>query len=200
MLLFNNHVLIISSLTGEDTTLYVFPKRNAQRGNCEALSNFGDMSYDEQDYVGAMTFYRAGARKDNAHSQYRLGFMYSSGIGVSVDNTRAMELYLRAHNNGHLEATNNIGTMYKLGVGVPKDDKIALQWYLKAANKGDSDSQFNVGYCYEYGCGVRVDNQQAIEWYEKSVNQGDEPAKDKVRLLNTKGYFTDDNQRRKSLG
>jgi TPR repeat protein len=196
-MLFNNHVLIINSFTEGGTTVYEYTKHN---GDFKALSKIGEVYYDKQEYVKAMAYYRTGAYNDNAHSQYRLGFMYSSGIGVSVDNTSAMEWYLRAHNNGHLDATNNIGTMYKLGVGVPKDDETALQWYLKAANKGDSGAQFNVGYCYEYGCGVQVDNQQAIEWYEKSANQGDEPAKDKVKLLNTKGYFTDDDQRRKSLG
>jgi hypothetical protein len=54
--------------------------------------------------------------------------MYDLGLGVSEDNTKALQLYRMAAEVGHAEAMFNIGLMYAFGSDVQKDHETAYMW------------------------------------------------------------------------
>ncbi|KAI8890959.1 HCP-like protein, partial [Backusella circina FSU 941] len=169
----------------------------AKNGNGDSFYEIGNIYYQRKSYTKAIDWYRLGAAKDNVNSQFRLGWMCCEGKGVPVNYQSGMEWYLKAHENGSIKAATNLGYLYGKGQGVLKDFGIALKWYLEAANKGDDCAQFNVGFYYEHGRGgVIADVHYALEWYEKSAEQGYELAKKQIKLLNEKGFYMDDRQKK----
>lgn len=65
-------------------------------------------------------------------AQYRIGLMYSNGIGVKRDYERAVKWYREAIVNGHSLAYNNMTYMYVNGNGVEKNMEMAFEMVNKA--------------------------------------------------------------------
>lgn len=53
------------------------------------------------------------AKQGNAEAQYRLGVMYSRGVGVRKDTAEAMKWYRRAASRGHAKARENLEYVYE---------------------------------------------------------------------------------------
>lgn len=77
-------------------------------------------------------------------AQYYLGSMYVNGEGVEKDYSRAVELFQKAAEQGHLKAQTNLGVMYYKGEGVSADLIEARKWFQKAAQQGDENAIFNL--------------------------------------------------------
>jgi hypothetical protein len=63
--------------------------------------------------------------------------MYSKGQGVTLDNKKALELYLKAEKSGCPYAKYNLAERYRTGYKVPKDLKRAKALYKDLAKRGD---------------------------------------------------------------
>ena len=96
------------------------------------------------------------------------------GKGVTKDDNKAFNWWLKAAQNGHIKAMFCVGSCYGEGKGVSKDIVKAFEWFLKAAENGDTDSMHNVAYCYSYGIGVAQDLRKANEWRSKAEKPVDE--------------------------
>ena len=129
-------------------------------------------AYNAKDYDKALKYNKYAAEKNDSHAQFRLGYMYDMGKGVTQNYAEAMKWYLKAANQGHVSAQNNIGVMYEMGQGVKQDYAEAMKWYLKAANQGHVSAQNNIGVMYEMGKGVKQDYSEANKWYQKAAEQG----------------------------
>jgi TPR repeat protein len=95
----------------------------AQDGDGSSLFKIGQIYYEKEDYTKAVDCFRLGAAKDHATSQFKIGYMYNYGEGLSVDYMLAMEWYLKAHYNGNILSANNIGCLYYHAQGVTRDYK-----------------------------------------------------------------------------
>ncbi|MGO9358012.1 MAG: tetratricopeptide repeat protein [Xanthobacteraceae bacterium] len=73
------------------------------------------------------------ARYGNAAAATRLGFDYANGIGVPQSYEVAVDLYLRAAEQGDSRAQYLLGLMYDKGLGVPRDFILAHKWLNLAA-------------------------------------------------------------------
>ena len=104
--------------------------------------------------------------------QFSLGKCYYNGIGVTKDESKAVEWYKKAAEQGLAAAQYNLGVCYEDGKGVPKDERKAVEWYVKAAEQGLAAAQNNLGVCYQNGKGVPKDEKKAVEWYKKAAEQG----------------------------
>ena len=63
----------------------------------------GDMYFEAEDYASAFEYYLSAAEKDNNSSaQNRLGTMYEKGLGVKLNNDKALEWYMKAAKNLNL--------------------------------------------------------------------------------------------------
>ena len=67
--------------------------------------------------------------------------MYANGTGVAKDNTKAMEWFRKAAEQGHAFAQYDLGFMYANGIDVPTDNAKAMEWLRKAADQGHNDAQ-----------------------------------------------------------
>jgi TPR repeat protein len=125
----------------------------------------------------------AQERELNRYEQHILGWMYGHGEGVTKDEAKAFQWYLRAAEQGYAVAQSNVGYGYSNGEGVAKDQAKAFQWYLRAAEQGYAVAQSNVGSGYDNGKGVAKDQAKAFQWYLRAADQGNAAAQARVRAL-----------------
>ncbi|GBC21940.2 kinase-like domain-containing protein [Rhizophagus irregularis DAOM 181602=DAOM 197198] len=76
--------------------------------------------------------------QNNSHSIYLLGKFNHLGIGISVDNQKAFELYQKAADLGNSSGINDLGYCYLNGIGTGIDKKKAFELYQKAAELDNS--------------------------------------------------------------
>jgi hypothetical protein len=70
--------------------------------------------------------------------------MYLDGKGVPQNDTKAVEWYQKAADQGFASAQYNLGWMYENGRGVPQTKLKAMEWYRKSASQGNSDALKNL--------------------------------------------------------
>ena len=89
----------------------------------------------------AMQMLRPAANAGNADAEELIGIMYAMGLGVTQDDRRAFEWYLRSAMKGHAGAQSGVGWYYEVGRGLPSNDLVrAYMWYTLSAIGGDPDA------------------------------------------------------------
>ncbi|KAG0276432.1 hypothetical protein BGZ95_007539 [Linnemannia exigua] len=112
---------------------------------------------------------------------------YKEGSGGSRQSYElAMDLFLKAADQGDATAQYNIGLLHEEGHGVKKDSKKAASWYHMAATQGHKDAQSCLGTLYVKGDGLQKNNALALQWFLKAANQGDTSAQFNLGCM----YFT----------
>ena len=119
------------------------------------------------------------AHLGSADAMFDLGRRYERGdMSVEMDLIAAKQWYLKAAQQGHLEA------MYALGNFPYKPDHAeAVYWLQKAATRGHLESQCALGWRYAHGYGVQEDKAEAEKWYRMAAAQGNEEAKKALESL-----------------
>ncbi len=162
----------------------------------------GIRAFESKDYVTALAELEPLIGENNLDAMNYVGQLYEHGLGVTADGEKALSLYNRCADQGHLEcvnsrrayknkaykielksvqpaaeagdatAQNRLGEMYEFGYGVDRDASQAISWYRKAAEQGLVVAQHNIGRSYNFGTGVEQDFTQAEQWYRKAAEQG----------------------------
>jgi TPR repeat protein/actin-like ATPase involved in cell morphogenesis len=129
--------------------------------------NEGIRLFEDQKYEEAFQIFKAAAEQGYAEAQYRLGYCYRNGHGVSEDYKEAYKWYQKAAEQGNADAQNEMGEDHRLNYAEQ------VTWYRKAAEQGHADAQYKLGRCYYTGMGLRLkDVKVAAEWYRKAAEQG----------------------------
>ena len=81
------------------------------------------------------------AEAGDAKSQFGLARLYYNGDGVTKDDAKAAEWYMKAAEQENDFAQYKLGAMYDKGEGVPKDSAKAAEWWKKAAAQGNDAAQ-----------------------------------------------------------
>jgi TPR repeat protein len=118
----------------------------ARQGDVKAQDELATMYYFglgvAPDNEVAVKWYETAAKAGYAPSQYHLGNVYRTGVGVGKPNlSQALFWYSQAAVQGHSAAYFEIGNMHANGLGVERDICTALKWYEMAASAGDSDGK-----------------------------------------------------------
>ena len=165
---------------------------SATKGNVKGQYHLGREYENGEIYVRAFGFYNMAAKQGCATAQYRIGLMYSDGLGVPQSDQIAFKWYFQAAEQGDSDAQCMLGWVYKEGLGVDKSYEEAVRWYCRAAEQDDSDAQFRLGLMYEEGLGVNESCREAVKWYRKAAEQDNSDAKGKIfEILRDKlGYIT----------
>jgi len=162
----------------------------------------GIRAFESKDYQTAMKELEPLVSDNDLDAMNYVGQMYEFGLGVEADQEKAISLYNRCADQGHLEcvnsrraykdkaykvelktvepaatsgdaiAQNRLGEMYEFGYGVSRDASQSINWYKKAADQGLVVAQHNIGRAYNFGTGVTQDFGQAESWYRKAAEQG----------------------------
>lgn len=136
-------------------------------GNDKATTNLGIIAVEENDFVGAVNYFRKAAENGYADAQNRLGVRYSNGEGVEQDDALAFQWFMKAAEQGHKKAQSNVGNGYHYGNGVEIDHEKAKEWLRKSA---DQDYDVAKNNLYEwYGEGTGSSSEDTTETITLSV-------------------------------
>ena len=105
----------------------------------------------------------------DAEAMFSLGKHYTNGMhGLPTNHAKALELWTRAAELGHVEAICTIGIAYEDGRGVDKDEKKAMHYYELAAMRGCAVARYMLGDIED-----RAGNEErAIKHYMIAVGGG----------------------------
>ena len=89
----------------------------ANYGSIQAMRDLADFktTYDpdeQPNFEAANRWLEMAAAKGDGWSMHNLGHHYSYGLGVPKDNSKAVELYLKASKLGVAASQNNLGWAY----------------------------------------------------------------------------------------
>lgn len=123
---------------------------------------------------------RAREPKD-PEAQYQLGMKYRTwgdrnggGTQEEFSNySKALKWFLKAAEQGHLEAQKQLGKMHAQGRGVERNPSLAAEWYRKAAEQGSAEVQYDFGiYLLDKFSDERQKRAEALDWIQRSAGQG----------------------------
>lgn len=130
--------------------------------------DFGVVAFDRKDYQTAMSLFRPRAEKGDARAQYYLGRMYYDGLGVALDNTKAVAWFTKAARQGAPEAQYRLG-LFNVYQGREEE---GVAWLRKAAEQGYALAQDNLALLYTLGHGVSKDYVRARMWWILAESNG----------------------------
>ena len=143
-------------------------KKAAAQDNEKAVSRLQLLQANEERFNKEL----ASAEGGNKESQYKLGNMYTEGIGTNIDLAKAAEAFEQSASQGYAKAEYKLGLIYYEGTGVKTSMKTAFKWFRQAADKGYAVAQYYLGKMYASGSGVKRDYATSLEWYTKAVDGG----------------------------
>jgi TPR repeat protein len=119
-----------------------------------------------------------------SHAQYVYGKMYDDGEFVERDPGEAHQWFLKAAQQGHVQAELALANQFLDGRGTARDNRKAFYWYKKAAEGGDMTAQYVTGSFYERGGdGVEKNLNVARAYYAAAAAQGDPAARLKYEQI-----------------
>lgn len=126
-----------------------------------------------RDYKKALEYFSESAKQGNAGAQYRLGFMYFSGLGgARIDFAQSAYWLRKAAEFGNSAAQYWLGVIYNLpNIGM-RNYSEAAKWFKMSAEQGNAGAQYELGLMYESGTGVPRNYEEAVKWYSRAAEQG----------------------------
>lgn len=88
----------------------------------------------------AIVMLRIASKAGVLNATYTLAFMIQTGDGIAKNVNAALELYLEAAEDGHVDSMRQVGMLYWYGHAIEKDEIVAKNWLMRAASLGDEDS------------------------------------------------------------
>ena len=152
----------------------------ADLGHADAMGGLGYF-YSQgisvpKDPEKALEWFRKGAEKGSAKSQYNLGtsLMKSHEENpVEKQATEAIEWIRKAAEQNLPEANLTYGTYAYFGENsIAQNYELAATHFQIAADQSLADAQNYLGAMNQNGQGMAIDFEQAIAWYRKAALQG----------------------------
>ena len=109
-------------------------------------SSEAEIPVKEYNINEGFTQLQASARNGDVLAQFSLGSKYQEGNGVEQSESQAAEWYIKAAQQGHVEA------QYRLGKSLIKQSKPgAMKWLCRAADQGHADARVFIATLYKRG-------------------------------------------------
>lgn len=152
----------------------------ADLGHADAMGGLGYF-YSQgisvpKDLKKALEWFRKGAERGSAKSQYNLGSSLMIANEANPDEKKAAEAieWIRKAAEQKLpEANLTYGTYFYLGEnGIHQNYELAATHFRIAADQGLADAQNYLGIMNQNGQRIAIDHDQAIAWYRKAALQG----------------------------
>ena len=130
------------------------------------------------DFASAVTLLRPLAEAGSREAQYELGFLALTACEL-VSGREAFELFIKAAEQGHIEAMYHLATFPEFisePFKSPLSDDDAWGWLLRAAASGSVDAQYRAGASLATGDwgdgGVPRQLDAAVAWYQRAAEAG----------------------------
>jgi len=126
---------------------------------------------------------------DDAKAINCLGNHYYNGLlGLPQDRTKALELWKRSAELGHIQTLYNIGIYYRNGGGVDVDMKKAMYYYELAAMKGYASARYTLGALEQEAGNM----DRALRHFMIAVESGHSGSLTNIQILYSQGQATKD--------
>ena len=113
--------------------------------------------------------------------------MYQTGLGVSKDANKALEIYSASCTNGGAYSCYYLGEFYRSAIdGKEPDYANAMSAYDRGCKLGDVPCCTNTAVLYEHGLGVAQDESKARSIYRSACFSGDTSACDNLKRMGRK--------------
>jgi len=147
-------------------------KKNAQ--SCRHLGYMYQKALDGAplDTKKAMELYVVSCLGGYATACTDVGFLYDTGVGVSVNPYEAFKWYLRGCDEGDGMGCFDLGLLYENGRGTSMDLKVATAYHERACTMDNPNGCSSAGQNYVYGKGVAVDRDKGIKLLRKGCAAG----------------------------
>ena len=164
-------------------------KHKAEQGNAEAQYHLGRL-YDPRLYTYLSVLYNREMFYDMNASIVEEDRGYGT---VETDYEEALNWYLKAADQGHIEAQKIIGIIY-LGYEYGRGYDKAEKWLRKAVKQGDVEAQYYLGRvlcgdCYGYtregdfAPSNELNDKEALKWFKLAANKGHADAQFRVAAM-----------------
>lgn len=148
----------------------------------------GKRSYNFKEYAYAARLFTILSEQGHSKSQYFLGSLYDTGLGVDASKEKAFVLYQKSAIANVRAAQHNLAVSYANGQGTEVNVAKAIYWWKKAAKSGNTDAQYNLGIIYASGHGpVEPDLKKALKWWRMAAINGDAIAQFNLGALYANG-------------
>jgi TPR repeat protein len=107
-----------------------------------------------------------------------LGFVYSYGLGVEPNESKAINYFQEAIDEGEVEASYNLGTLYLK----QKEYKKAIK-YLEPIANTVAKSSYNLGLIYLYGWEVDRNYSMSLDYMKQASSLGYTKADEVIKYL-----------------
>jgi hypothetical protein len=168
--------------------------RPDQESQLLALANLGDtrsmlgLAYirlnpedSRFDPAEAVSFLERAVERGSPEAQMELAKLYEQGIGVDVDEARALELYQAAADQGFADAINDLGFLhYQGGLGLRPNPEKALEFFERAADLRHPEAQFNFAALIDDGLIPDKGPKDAAQYLYAALRSG---SQDVLNLL-----------------
>lgn len=176
-------------------------QKSATLGYQAAMINLGIMyltgkDVQKMDAAISVSWFQKAADAGNVYGMHILGAMYRDGLGVKVDQERAVYLFQKASELGDAPSHFSLGKAYIDGHGIAQDDEKGIHWLTMAANEGIVGAMTNLGVFYIRGRGVQRSAKIAAEWFEKAAKAGNYYAQMNLSTLYRKGVGVKQNDQK----
>lgn len=135
------------------------------------------------DYTKGTFWLEQAAIQGHAIAQEFLGICLLDGIGVEINEQKALYWLKRAAEQNSVKAQGAIGVHYYRA----KNYELALQWLTKAAEQNDAMAEYHLAIMYVGGLGIPQDYTKAHYYYAKLAMNGDSTAQVELGIMYIKG-------------
>jgi TPR repeat protein len=85
---------------------------------------------------------------NNAFAQFRLGWMYSQGLGIEKDETKAAEYYLKSFSNNDISSACNLGMLFYAEGVVGKNISLSENLLFISSDAGVAKAQVMLAWLH----------------------------------------------------
>lgn len=105
-----------------------------------------DLSKVHEWYKKALNaFHKIEDKKPWKYTEYRIGKMYSQGIGTEEDYEKATYWLTLSAEEGNEYAAYQLGKLYLKGEDIKKDIPLAIKWLYLSVERGNQYAQYLLG-------------------------------------------------------
>jgi TPR repeat protein len=165
----------------------------------------GYKSYKAGDTESAVEALNFAADQGHTAALWKLGRMYAKGDGVTRDEGKAFDIFMRIASTSSdanprsrdaryiADALVTLGHYYETGIAgrVDANPAFSRQIYSHAAAFfGDAEAQYQLARMHQLGLGGEASPRQAARWYKLAARKGHAGAQAQFGLLLLKGEGT----------
>ena len=129
-----------------------------------------------QDYLRAVSLFRAASDKGHTDARRHLAYMERRGLGTPKDLAAARQLYTTNAEQGDVIAEQLLGDMLLRGEGGPTDTTQGIAWVKLAAHGAYPAAMADLGNLYAVGTGPLHNLAKAAAWRKAAAEAGERDA------------------------